>query len=928
MWALGIMQCCQWIITFQTFKHFKAFLIVLSLLLFIGESAVETCSTGLTTPGTIVPENDIKIKHGDPLEMFCILYENNTYGRNASDLFFERDSKVVSPEYTSIINRTTLRLYIPKPPPSASSYLCKLRMSSKGNKKEPDVAVCLNTVYVGLPPQDVINFTCISNNWENLTCSWTVPKNYVPTTYQVYCYLGVGKLRSRCPNNTDEKFQYCFWNKETSPHYRSVKKEYMFSIDASNDFGNTTFEHSINHWAHVVPAKPKDLSVIQTTSYSALLSWAVTHPMDNFLPGLSVKIEYRSQYDPKTVWQLADTTNFKVSKHAHYNLTGLKYANTVYEARVYMKSAIAVDDAYWSKPATVGIKTKATIPGASPETDIGSFEISSRVLGREVFVYWQHINNFLKNGNDFKYVITDVRENGIQKQLFPVEMQNAYAKFKGLSKSSSYSFTIVSANAVGHSLESSKVFIPSEDEIPPQPISFANTAFQNGTFELSWKPPANISGIKDYTIFWCEDERDRPYQCKGFLDWIHVPKNENVKLLHVPNNNNTYQFAISVNSEKASSGMVWASCTVIHNQSIRKMKEVKIKSVNATFLELEWILDCSEHVGTVKGYRIYYCPTPEMKTIECKGEEMNETVDDGPWAQGNYVVRNLKPYTTYRVSVAVISSKLVEGPRSDYKFVTTTESAPQPVENLSVSKITNVSVLVSWAPPAIQNGIIKRYEISYNGHSKTVYPPANETTLDGLTPFTNYSVSVTACTVNCSFVVSVPVQTRIGSPGRMEAPKVSITNTSQARVSWEPPLLPGGQLDKYTLRLASENDASPPSYMDTTDTEVEVQISCANKGWGRKYLFAVRASNRDGAAWYAGPWSADGEGSCVTTEMSEALIVFISLCGVMATGAACVGAFFAARRVWGHYNEMRHVKVTLPPGLASVNVYCPTSYSY
>lgn len=52
---------------------------------------------------------------------------------------------------------------------------------------------------------------------------------------------------------------------------------------------------------------------------------------------------------------------------------------------------------------------------------------------------------------------------------------------------------------------------------------------------------------------------------QGFLNWTHVPSNETFKKIHVPEDK-IYQFAISANTKNASSGMIWASCTVIHNK--------------------------------------------------------------------------------------------------------------------------------------------------------------------------------------------------------------------------------------------------------------------------------------------------------------------------------------------------------------------------
>lgn len=49
--------------------------------------------------------------------------------------------------------------------------------------------------------------------------------------------------------------------------------------------------------------------------------------------------------------------------------------------------------------------------------------------------------------------------------------------------------------------------------VPHEPIAFTKIAFDGGLYELSWKPPIMNTEITNYTIFWCDNERDRPYQC-------------------------------------------------------------------------------------------------------------------------------------------------------------------------------------------------------------------------------------------------------------------------------------------------------------------------------------------------------------------------------------------------------------------------------
>lgn len=51
-----------------------------------------------------------------------------------------------------------------------------------------------------------------------------------------------------------------------------------------------------------------------------------------------------------------------------------------------------------------------------------------------------------------------------------------------------------------------------------EPVSFTKIAFGSGKYELSWEQPRTGYGsVKNYTIFWCTHDRDRPYQCSVSL---------------------------------------------------------------------------------------------------------------------------------------------------------------------------------------------------------------------------------------------------------------------------------------------------------------------------------------------------------------------------------------------------------------------------
>nr|CAD7434957.1 unnamed protein product [Timema monikensis] len=314
----------------------------------------------------------------------------------------------------------------------------------------------------------------------------------------------------------------------------------------------------------------------------------------------------------------------------------------LYEVRISMKSAVATGEDKWSTPTNITFMTSAIVPGAPPKTDIGSFEVSGGLL-RDVYIYWRYIPNEMKNGDKFEYKITSVEENGQKRNLHPNETTKAFAKFKGISNNS-YRFVIVSANSVGYSKESSVVYVPSRHESPPEPLSFTKIAYGDGVFELSWKQPDFITEIDSYTIFWCENDRDRPYQCKGLLDWTHVSKNITIHNVTVPDDR-IYQFAISANAKKSSSGMVWAACTVIHNKGISKMKSVWINRIGATHLQVGWKLDCSERIGTLKGYRIYYCPIVSPYNLTCKVPVGPPQVYYAPVTLPRWALRSARDFT-------------------------------------------------------------------------------------------------------------------------------------------------------------------------------------------------------------------------------------------------------------------------------------------
>lgn len=58
---------------------------------------------------------------------------------------------------------------------------------------------------------------------------------------------------------------------------------------------------------------------------------------------------------------MVNTSNLNIKNATHYlNITELKHAHTLYDIRVFMRSAAAIGEDKWSQPATITIKTRPT----------------------------------------------------------------------------------------------------------------------------------------------------------------------------------------------------------------------------------------------------------------------------------------------------------------------------------------------------------------------------------------------------------------------------------------------------------------------------------------------------------------------------------------------------------------------------------------
>ena len=145
------------------------------------------------------------------------------------------------------------------------------------------------------------------------------------------------------------------------------------------------------------------------------LQYQIDMHLHYFPPGLRTQAYYKSQYSsdwtqlPNGYIDTADDEEI-----VNTTITELyPYTNYIFKIRMQSNNSNITDEKYWSEYAVNTSKTLADVPDAPPQTARGGFEVVTHHLQkRNVFVYWRQIEEYFKNGPNFKYAITEVLQNG------------------------------------------------------------------------------------------------------------------------------------------------------------------------------------------------------------------------------------------------------------------------------------------------------------------------------------------------------------------------------------------------------------------------------------------------------------------------------------------------------------------------------------
>ncbi|KAM9466939.1 usherin [Clarias gariepinus] len=166
---------------------------------------------------------------------------------------------------------------------------------------------------------------------------------------------------------------------------------------------------------------------------------------------------------------------------------------------------------------------------------------------------------------------------------------------------------------------------------------------------------------------------------------------------------------------------------------------------------------------------------------------------------------SLSPWSTYEYRV-IATTRQGGSNSSQWEQITTRPSRPAGVQPPKVLVLGPESVQVTWTSPLIPNGEIMRYEIRMPdpriSHTDT---SSLNRTVTGLEPYTDYSVTILACSGGGGFVggctesLPTPVTTLPMIPQGLPALSIVTISESYLAVSWQPPSRPNGPDVRYKL---------------------------------------------------------------------------------------------------------------------------------
>ncbi|PRD32242.1 UNVERIFIED_CONTAM: sdk [Trichonephila clavipes] len=286
-----------------------------------------------------------------------------------------------------------------------------------------------------------------------------------------------------------------------------------------------------------------------------------------------------------------------------------------------------------------------------------------------------------------------------------------------------------------------------------------------------------------------------------------------------------------------------------------------------------WCFKQVEWFGIPRGYNIQYRPVFFENELENPPDnDSYRTIVLEDHNANSYVIKDLEEFTDYEISVQAFND-VGSSSHSLPAREKTREAVPSAgPSNVKINATSSTTIVVNWneVPKIHQNGIIEGYKVYYGAKNVPFQYKVIEsnstftTTLTELRKYSLYSVQVLAFSRIGDGVLSVPpISVRTfedvpGVPSNISFPDVS---TTTARILWDVPEEPNGEILAYRVAYRLDNSPEDETVKELAPTERTLKV--VNLHPETYYMFSLTAKTNEG-------WGKTARAKVFTTNNREA----------------------------------------------------------
>ncbi|XP_047723295.1 phosphatidylinositol phosphatase PTPRQ [Prionailurus viverrinus] len=369
--------------------------------------------------------------------------------------------------------------------------------------------------------------------------------------------------------------------------------------------------------------------------------------------------------------------------------------------------------------------------------------------------------------------------------------------------------------------------VRTHEQVPSsiQIINYKNIS--SSSILLYWDPPEYPNGkITHYTIYAMELDTNRAFQ---------MTTTENSFLITGLKKYTKYKMRVAASTHVGESSLSEENDIFVRtpeDEPESSPQDVKVIDVTASEINLKWSPPEKPN-GIIVAYEVLY---KNRDTLFMKNTSTT-----------NIILKDLKPYTLYNISVRSYTRFGHGNQLSSFLSVRTSETVPDSApENVTYKNISSGEIELSFLPPSSPNGIIQKYTIYIRRSSGNEERAINTTSLTqsikGLKKYTQYKIEVSASTLRGEGVRSAPISILTEEDAPDSPPQgFSVKQLSgvTVKLSWQPPLEPNGIILYYTVYVW---DRSSLKTINVTETSLEF----SDLDYNVEYSAYVTASTRFG----------------------------------------------------------------------------------